>query len=926
MKRILALFAALAAFVSCVEADLSSNEALDMARDVKFDIKVGDLEPATRAIKKTWADGDKINIWFNGSYGQEPDLVMTYDASSGWSHGDVREGVTFADGQKMLALYEASNNLSGYSYGVSASNDGGVFTAPASVKKAGCYARPTYLTVSSSQTYGYAGSTVSADLTAWEFQTKVQVVVSGLDRSDGSQYAMRCDHLTQILTMTVQDDNTLGIETQDNTNSYPVFGVPNADGLAFCFLDTDSRGTPADYVFTITKLTPNGEGGYTTTTQTYTAEAKTLTTSSAMCKSIIFNASDSKVEVQSVTMENSSEVVAVGGYLQLEATVVPENATFKGLSWTSDTPSVATVSSTGLVKGIKGGFANIVASSKDNPDISFSCYVQVDDYIPVDGISLMPVSEDNPGTERNLTLYNPSINYGYRAEYRVNIEVSPKNASNTKRDIVVSDPSVVEVKEVESRTSGLFSYDLVPKKEGSATITFKSNDDPDLSVSLTANVAQSRVTGISFSGKNDDLSVGATDVLYANVNPLGAYDHKVEWSISDPSVVNITQYGDHYNDQNIRFGQEAHIVALKAGSATITATTHDGGFVAQRTINVVDYKPVTWLYLYTTEVELPVGTSLALDYAVNSDATNKNVIWTTSDPSIIQLGEYGRFTCRKLGTATITCTSVDGEHSATCTVTCATKGKLPVLESAGRPDNESGWVQLWEDGPAWAEFNVGATIGDYGALVETSWSHDLKTTTGAKVGYWTENVGGLYFWRNAEINRRYTLDGEDEYGEWWVDDDIDGIPDVPLVSQAHWGDNWTTPTREMWKPIIDAINGEGTKVVCTWCDGVNVKYCPGCTLAGYKISGTPGTIYASNSIFLPATGYFYDGELGWAGSSCSYWSSTYWTWDSGWGYANYDLYSAALQANKAYMSEFRGNSYKYGYAVRPVFRTRFRRI
>lgn len=41
----------------------------------------------------------------------------------------------------------------------------------------------------------------------------------------------------------------------------------------------------------------------------------------------------------------------------------------------------------------------------------------------------------------------------------------------------------------------------------------------------------------------------------------------------------------------------------------------------------------------------------------------------------------------------------------------ATTGSAPVLESAGCLKNECGWVQLWENGPKWAVFNVGVTDG-----------------------------------------------------------------------------------------------------------------------------------------------------------------------------------------------------------------------
>ncbi len=63
---------------------------------------------------------------------------------------------------------------------------------------------------------------------------------------------------------------------------------------------------------------------------------------------------DTKTET--LRLEPEEATIAVGGTVKLTATVTPENA---NLTWTSNDTSVATVDSTGLVKGIKAGTAVI---------------------------------------------------------------------------------------------------------------------------------------------------------------------------------------------------------------------------------------------------------------------------------------------------------------------------------------------------------------------------------------------------------------------------------------------------------------------------------------------------------------------------------------------------------------------------------------
>lgn len=70
-----------------------------------------------------------------------------------------------------------------------------------------------------------------------------------------------------------------------------------------------------------------------------------------------------KVDVMSVKIVAEATTVNVGATLQLSATVSPDNATDKTVTWTSSVPGVATVSSTGLVTGVDNGQTVITAAA-----------------------------------------------------------------------------------------------------------------------------------------------------------------------------------------------------------------------------------------------------------------------------------------------------------------------------------------------------------------------------------------------------------------------------------------------------------------------------------------------------------------------------------------------------------------------------------
>ena len=73
--------------------------------------------------------------------------------------------------------------------------------------------------------------------------------------------------------------------------------------------------------------------------------------------------------------------------------------------------------------------------------------------------------------------------------------------------------------------------------------------------------------------------------------------------------------------------------------------------------------------LNVTSVELTEGDQTTLTATINpSNATNKNVTWTSSDNNVATVAN-GKVTAVKAGTATITVKTEDGNKTATCTVT-----------------------------------------------------------------------------------------------------------------------------------------------------------------------------------------------------------------------------------------------------------------
>lgn len=163
------------------------------------------------------------------------------------------------------------------------------------------------------------------------------------------------------------------------------------------------------------------------------------------------------------------------------------------------------------------------------------------------------------------------------------------------------------------------------------------------------------VTGVVISKTAVTLHTGESEKISAQVTPGNAYEQKIVWSSSDTSVVSVSADGV--------------IKASCAGTATVTATTSAGNFTASCQVTVLA-NSVTGISLDITELTLQGGKKKMLTCTVNpSNADNKSVTWSSSNESVATVSANGLVTAVSGGTATITATSADGGHTASCNVT-----------------------------------------------------------------------------------------------------------------------------------------------------------------------------------------------------------------------------------------------------------------
>lgn len=87
------------------------------------------------------------------------------------------------------------------------------------------------------------------------------------------------------------------------------------------------------------------------------------------------------IHVEELIIVNTDMHMGIGDSDQAQATVSPQNATNKTITWTSSNPDVASISTDGLINGISEG-ESIITATADEKTANFTVYVSSFVYIP----------------------------------------------------------------------------------------------------------------------------------------------------------------------------------------------------------------------------------------------------------------------------------------------------------------------------------------------------------------------------------------------------------------------------------------------------------------------------------------------------------------------------------------------------------------
>lgn len=347
--------------------------------------------------------------------------------------------------------------------------------------------------------------------------------------------------------------------------------------------------------------------------------------------------------------ENMVQTLNVGDFLQLSTNKTESSV----VTYTSSNTSVATVNESGYVTTKSSG-TTIITAHVTNGDYEKSITATIN----VGDIFSLNAAEVSIGVNETYDISAVGTASGATITFTID-GVDAASASGGLTGEVNS--NVLTVKGV---------------SEGTYTVAARMEYNGMIKSATCKVTVKTQVTDVTISPTTLNMNVGDTANLTVTVGPNSAYNKNVVWVSSDSEVVsvdtaNATAYG-------------AIITAKKGGIATITVVSvSDGTKYATCTVNVRE--AVTGIELNETNVTvnmniIPEYVLIAKVLPENttglSDGVNRNVIWSSTDESVLTVSNNGKVTFVAPGSAAVVAKTEDGGFTAYCNFTVS----VPVEE------------------------------------------------------------------------------------------------------------------------------------------------------------------------------------------------------------------------------------------------------
>lgn len=320
-------------------------------------------------------------------------------------------------------------------------------------------------------------------------------------------------------------------------------------------------------------------------------------------------------QVTGVTMDYKTLTLNVGDEYRLTAVVAPSNATHPEVTWSSSNAAVCTVDDNGMLNAKSSGSATIIVQTKDGG------------YLDMTNVTvLQPVG--------SIVLSETEMSVKKGTEFWINATVLPETSDNKKVKWASSDTSLATIDQTGHVTTlgvGTVTISCISEDNGTAAYCIVDITDP--------------VTGLKLNTYYQEIVMGNKFVLIPEVLPFDAVNKNCTFKSTDDTIATVDESG-------IIFG-------VKGGECDIIVTTEESNFTAVCKIVVKEF--VTSVEISGEKEYLNVKDTLELKATVLTEsASNKGVIWTSSNPLVATVDSKGKVKGISVGNVVITATAADG--------------------------------------------------------------------------------------------------------------------------------------------------------------------------------------------------------------------------------------------------------------------------
>ena len=303
-----------------------------------------------------------------------------------------------------------------------------------------------------------------------------------------------------------------------------------------------------------------------------------------------------------VSFVNKTYNISAGSEIKLEYKLSQNNIPVTFMSGNED---VVSVTSEGVVKGIKTGSAEVTIEAVFPEGIKKdTCTINIDDI----EISYLGYAEQSIILEENASVTPELI-------------ILPEEAKNKTITFQSDNRESVTVDN---------SGKITGKKTGSAVVT-AIYGDKKAAVNVTVKSSVVNVGSISLNVSNKEMQQGESFILSAVVSPDDADNKNVKFSSSNKNIAVVSPDGK--------------VTAQNAGHAVITAETEDGSYKAECQITVIETSTLlTSLTVENNKFDFPLfnGTSLFINITAEPVISKYSNLSVTSTSDAVSVSVINR--------------------------------------------------------------------------------------------------------------------------------------------------------------------------------------------------------------------------------------------------------------------------------------------